>query len=503
MSNVVTQVLDEVWDSVVGSAAEGLHWLKSVIFGEFADNRPLSAVVADMLVSFVPGVVIITSARDAVAVVLRLAQHPEKREEVLEWILLIACLITIALPLAAAAAGLAAAGVGAIVTGIAGSELAAALRGVILMLIKQTGKLVELVQFLNKFIKGDIIKFLRAIKFVHYEKALLQALKQITGKLIGIVQKVRTQLLEAKVLNVRLADHIDALQNIIKKLADWERKFYEVQQAGFKQIPRAITELQLRLDKLLAQTLPKETHTVSTGVRAEKPLASTPVKQEIQDAPGKVLRPQESKPTSTAGGTNGGGSQPPRKDKPSEPKKPEQQPNVKIEPAIDPVVGADRALVNGVEVKPGLYPSLYHGTTKERLGYATTASNKDVAADIYKNGLPGRGNNIDLAQHAEGAKDTAFRGTTFMKMNPDGQGGAVLWADEGGLVIQLKDVKGYDVNLATEGRIKKPDGTFGGNRVHGEQEIAVPGKVTPEQIETVWEVVTFPSGRLRTVAIPR
>jgi Transposase len=104
---------------------------------------------------------------------------------------------------------------------------------------------------------------------------------------------------------------------------------------------------------------------------------------------------------------------------------------------------------------------------------------------------------------AEGAKDTAFHGTTFMKMNPDGQGGAVLWADEGGLVIQLKNVKGYDVNLATEWRIKKPDGTFGGNRVHGEQEIAVPGKVTAEQIEKVMEVVTFPSGRLRTVDIPR
>jgi hypothetical protein len=199
-----------------------------------------------------------------------------------------------------------------------------------------------LVQCLNKFIKGDILKFLRAIKFAHYEKALLQALKQVTGKLIGIVQKVRTQLLEAKVLNIRLADHIDALQNIVKKLAEWERKFYEVQQAGLKQVPRAITELQLRLDKLLAQTLPKETHTVSSGVKAEKPLASQPVKQEIRDAPGKALRPQQSTPTSTTGGASGG-SKPPRKDKPSEPLKPKQRPNVKIEPTHNPVIAARQA----------------------------------------------------------------------------------------------------------------------------------------------------------------
>ena len=109
-------ILDDAWAQIVGS----MDWLKSVFFCEFADHRPLSAVVADMLVSFIPGVVIVTSARDAVAVILRLATHPEKREELMEWVLLSACLIVIALPLAMAAGGLAAAGVGAIVGGIAG-----------------------------------------------------------------------------------------------------------------------------------------------------------------------------------------------------------------------------------------------------------------------------------------------------------------------------------------------------------------------------------------------
>lgn len=61
-------ILDDAWAHVVG----GMDWLKSVLFGEFADHRPLSAMVADMLVSFLPGVVIVISARDAVAVILRL-----------------------------------------------------------------------------------------------------------------------------------------------------------------------------------------------------------------------------------------------------------------------------------------------------------------------------------------------------------------------------------------------------------------------------------------------
>jgi hypothetical protein len=90
-----------------------------------------------------------------------------------------------------------------------------------------------------------------------------------------------------------------------------------------------------------------------------------------------------------------------------------------------------------------------------------------------------------------------------MLQSPDGQAGAVLWADEGGLVVKIKNVKGYDVNQLLEGRVKKPDGTFGGNAVHGEQEIAVPGEVKPEQIDAVFKVVKRPNGKLRHEEMPR
>ena len=105
------KILDEIWHKVVG----GLDWLKQVIFGEFDENRDMSAVIADMLISFVPGVVIVTSARDLTAVIVRLAKHEEKREHVEEWMLLIACAVPLVLPILAAAAGAAAAGVGAII----------------------------------------------------------------------------------------------------------------------------------------------------------------------------------------------------------------------------------------------------------------------------------------------------------------------------------------------------------------------------------------------------
>lgn len=270
-------VLDDAWDQVVG----GMDWLKSVFFGEFSDHRPLSAVVADMLVSFIPGVVIVTSARDAVAVILRLANHPEKREELMEWVLLIACLIVIALPVAMAAGGAAVAGFGAIIGGLAGSELGAALRAVMLMLIKEASKLAELILFLQKFIKGDILKFLRSIQFAKFEKPLMQAMNKIIGKLMAIVKTLRTHLGSLQ--------YFDSVKATAAILVEWEKRFYAVQQEALKQVPKALAELDARLAKVVAQSTPKEAHTVAAGVHADKAVAAVPVKQRIKDTPGKML----------------------------------------------------------------------------------------------------------------------------------------------------------------------------------------------------------------------
>ncbi|MGZ2745658.1 hypothetical protein [Burkholderia stagnalis] len=228
--------------------------------------------------------------------------------------------------------------------------------------------------------------------------------------------------------------------------------------------------------------------------------AVAPLKQEIHDTPGATLR-DPAHGADGAGGSARTGSAPARKDKPDLPPPPTGRPNVKIEEVHTP--GEQYAVVNGVKIKPLLYDKLYHGADRATLGVDGQMSAKEVAAKIYAEGLPGRGNNIDLVEHAGGAHDRAFRGTTVMMMTPDGQAGAILWADEGGFVIELKNVKGYDVNAALEGRVRKPDGSFGGNAVHGEVEIAVPGRIKPEQVEAVYEVVMSRSGKLMARKLPR
>lgn len=334
-------ILEDAWDSVVG----GMNWLSSVLLGEFADKRPLSAVVADMLVSFVPGVVIVTSARDAVAVIVRLACHPEKREDLMEWVLLSACLIVIALPIAMAAAGAAAVGVGAVVGGIAGSELGAALRAVMLLLIKEASKLVELVRFLQKFIKGDVLKFLRTVKFAQYEKALLGAMKQITGKLVEIVTALRKRL--------ESLNYFDTVKSTIARLAEWEKRFYQVQQDALKQMPRALAELDTRLAKVLVQTAPKEAHTVASGVQTNKTVTALPAKQRVKDTPGNALIKAEDKLQLAVvkSPPNRGANSKPKskqysvavvKDKPDPIRHPEEGKNTKKQVIADVAVTADR-----------------------------------------------------------------------------------------------------------------------------------------------------------------
>ena len=339
-------ILHDAWGRVVGC----MTWLQAVLFGEFADHRPLSAVIADMLLSFAPGIVIVTSARDAVAIVLRLACHPEKREELMEWVLLCSCLIVIALPIAMAAGGALAAGAGAAVGGIVGSELAAALRAVMLLLIRKSSRLVDLVLFLQKFIKGDVLKLLRAVKFVTYEKVLLQALNKIIGKLRGIVGSLRAHL--------EGFQYFDSVKVTIARLTEWEGRFYSLQQDALRQIPRALGELDARLAKVLGETLPKETHTIVSGIQTEKITVVTPEKQRVRDTPGKILVKTDEEAHAVSGIINPKAgptsqvklkpaidSKATLKDRPIPSKSPDETRNTKKQAVGDAAIAQDRARI--------------------------------------------------------------------------------------------------------------------------------------------------------------
>jgi hypothetical protein len=106
-------------------------------------------------------------------------------------------------------------------------------------------------------------------------------LSKIVGKLTGIVRSLRQHLESLK--------YFDSVKTSIAKLAEWERKFYNVQQDALKQVPRALAELDSRLAQVLKETAPKETHLVATGVQTTKSVAPPPARVRVKDTPGKIF----------------------------------------------------------------------------------------------------------------------------------------------------------------------------------------------------------------------
>ncbi len=180
------------------------------------------------------------------AVLIRLAKHPERRDDLEELGLVIASAVPLVLPILAAAAGSVGTLAGTVVGGIAGSEAGAVVKASCLLLLKEGGKMLEpLVKFLRRFIKGDILAVLRGLKFVHYGEALVHYAREFLGKLLQIVRGV--------IAKAKSVSWIARVGHFIERLEQIERDFYGVQNLVAVRIPKALAMLDSRLAKALEE----------------------------------------------------------------------------------------------------------------------------------------------------------------------------------------------------------------------------------------------------------
>jgi hypothetical protein len=124
-----------------------------------------------------------------------------------------------------------------------------------------------------------------------------------------------------------------------------------------------------------------------------------------------------------------------------------------------------------IVIKPVKLPAVYH-----------SPGGSDPPPDVaLRTGLPARGGNTNLWDHAQGVfGDSAFRGTTLTP------GQAAQW--DSPVVYKIRNVDTYDVNAATA-RIDKGIAGFSGNPMHGENEFAIKAAVPAAQIEGYYPVV--------------
>lgn len=127
-------------------------------------------------------------------------------------------------------------------------------------------------------------------------------------------------------------------------------------------------------------------------------------------------------------------------------------------------------------------PSAYGGD----LYYGTDSIPPEVA---FEQGLAGRGTNTDLLDHVHQHADSAFRGTTRTIFTQDRDGGAGHWAGEDGWVYKIDGTPSWDVNAKLDGRVPRPDGSFGGNPLPAEHEQAVLANVPRERIAGAMKMI--------------
>ena len=119
----------------------------------------------------------------------------------------------------------------------------------------------------------------------------------------------------------------------------------------------------------------------------------------------------------------------------------------------------------------------------------------------YQHDLPfpirtGRTVLIGTGYRGETDARSALRGTTAFAASPDGEiPGAADWAMEGGVVVEIRGVPGWNVNTQLAGRVPTTLG-YRGNLMTGEAELAIPARVAPENIVRAGIVERAPSGRL-------
>jgi hypothetical protein len=155
----------------------------------------------------------------------------------------------------------------------------------LLLTKKGTYVLAEVVGFLRRFVKGDILKVLRDIKFVKYSDAIAKYVSDFIGKLVGIIQKVRAELMKVNAFQW--------LADVLRRLDELERAFYAVQTSAVKAIPKALVELDIRLQQVLAEALPHNPKPGIAGVPAGMPQPIPAKPERVPAMPGNQLgRPE-------------------------------------------------------------------------------------------------------------------------------------------------------------------------------------------------------------------
>jgi hypothetical protein len=214
-------------------------WLWGTVKGGFNEQQSIAQIIVDAAVGMIPLVGDVTAVRDLIAVILRLAQHPEKRKEKGEWILLVVLLFAL-IP-------------------VAGGVI----KGVGRLLIKVGEDVAQIsthaeavIKFLNRVGRGDQVQWFRKLDLDAYLPVVRAKWGELMSRLDGVMGSVLTKMRHL------LPD------SMLQHLAEMRTKFREIVQIAESMIPEGLKELNRRLKLLQRHVYAGEWHEISASLKS-------------------------------------------------------------------------------------------------------------------------------------------------------------------------------------------------------------------------------------------
>ena len=222
-------------------ALDASDWLWGMVRGAWNDKQTASQIIVDAVIGMIPLVGDVTAVRDLIAVSTRLAEDEHKREEVLEWVLLVVLLFAL-IPVVGGAIK----GVGRLLIRAAKASSSVA---------KATESLAEIVQFLNRIGHGDAVKWIKSLNIMSYQAQIIGKFNSLMDTLTEALRAMRDKL--GWLAPERMKAAIDL----------WITRFSDLKKAGAKMIPKAFTELNERLKAIQQAVYKGEWHSTQTGMK--------------------------------------------------------------------------------------------------------------------------------------------------------------------------------------------------------------------------------------------
>ncbi len=219
-------------------ALDAMDWLWGTAQGAFNEKMNVSQIVTDAVIGMIPLVGDATAARDLIAISVGMADDERKRQDKMQWLLLVIFVFAL-IPV-----------------------LGGGIKGVGRLALKATQEvahnakvLEDVIAFLNRVGHGNAVKWFKGLDVTQYQAEVIARFNALMDTLIKVADRVPLKL--APVLS----------QSMLARLSKLRSGFDAVKQTGAKMIPQAIKELHARLLRLQQLVYRGEWHTVTTGTK--------------------------------------------------------------------------------------------------------------------------------------------------------------------------------------------------------------------------------------------